>query len=172
MLKGEFEIYTSGVRQVKATGTRWIDHKLWAMDIHLNDIISTTTNTKEKATLEGKFNKLVDPKVLLHCALFTDIIAEGKKFSLITQKSDINIIDILDLVESAKNNCERWFRKLSKNQDLVLKLPTLKLVIDAIESYDEDGDALCQDQKVNYDLHEKKHTESRPGNGTGLLSIW
>ena len=33
--------------------------------VHLNDIISTTTNSKEKTTLEGKFNKLVDPKVLL-----------------------------------------------------------------------------------------------------------
>ena len=33
--------------------------------VHLNDIISTTTNSKEKTTLEGKFNKLIDPKVLL-----------------------------------------------------------------------------------------------------------
>ena len=32
MLKCELEIYTSGVRPVKATGARWIDHKLWAMD--------------------------------------------------------------------------------------------------------------------------------------------
>ena len=32
MLMGEFEMYTSGIRPVKATGTRWIDQKLWAMD--------------------------------------------------------------------------------------------------------------------------------------------
>ena len=32
MLMGEFEMYTSGIRSVKATGTRWIDQKLWAMD--------------------------------------------------------------------------------------------------------------------------------------------
>ena len=36
MLMGEFEIYTSGIRPVKATGTRWIDQKLWAMD-HLTE---------------------------------------------------------------------------------------------------------------------------------------
>ena len=101
---------------------------------HLNNIISITTNSKEEATLERKFNKLVDVKVLLHCALFTDILAEVKKFSLITQKSDINIINILDLVESTKNNYARLFRKLSKNHDLVFQLPPLKLVIDAIES--------------------------------------
>ena len=126
---------------------------------HLN-IISITTNSKEEATLERKFNKLVDVKVLLRCALFTDILAEVKKFSLITQKSDINIINILDLVESTKNNYERLFRKLSKNHDLVFQLPPLKLVIDAIESNDEEGDVLYQDQKVNYYLCEKKiHAE-------------
>ena len=53
-------------------------------------------NSKEKTTLEGKFNKLVDAKVLLLYALFTDILSEAKKFSLVTQKSDINIIGILD----------------------------------------------------------------------------
>ena len=75
ILKGEFKMYTSGVRPMKATGTRWIDQKLMALDrligkfrfycVHLNDIISTTTKSKEKTTLEGKFNKLADPKVLL-----------------------------------------------------------------------------------------------------------
>ena len=75
ILKGEFKMYTSGVKPMKGTGTRWIDHKLMALDRqtgkfwlycdHLNDIILTTTNSKEKTTLEGKFNKLVDPKVLL-----------------------------------------------------------------------------------------------------------
>ena len=50
--------------------------------VHVNDIISTTTNSKEKVTLEGKFNEFVDGKVLLRCALFTDILAEARKFSL------------------------------------------------------------------------------------------
>ena len=75
ILKGEFKMYTSRVRLMKATGTRWIDNKLIALDrligkfrlycVHLNDIISTTTNSKEKTILEGMFNTLVDPKVLL-----------------------------------------------------------------------------------------------------------
>ena len=170
LLKGEFEMFSSGVRPVKATGTRWIDHKLRAMDrvvekfglycAHLSNTISTTTNSKDRSTLEGKFDKLVDAKVLLRCALFTDILAEAKKFSLITQKSDINIIGVLDLVESTKNNYERLFRKLSKNRNYVFQLPTLKSVIDAIESNDEDGEAMYQDQKVNYYIREKKYIEN------------
>ena len=75
ILKGKFKMYTSGVRPMKATGTRWIDQKLMALDrligkfrlycVHINDIISATTKSKEKTTFEGKFNKLADPKVLL-----------------------------------------------------------------------------------------------------------
>ena len=84
---------------------------------------------------------------------FLYILAEAKKLSLITKKSDLNIIDILNLVEPTKNNYRCLFRKLNKNHDLVFQLPTLKLAIDVIESNDEDGDALYQDQKVNY-LHE------------------
>ena len=71
----------------------------------------------KKKTLEGKFNKHVDAKVFRHCTLFTNILTETKKFSLITQKSDINIIDIFDLVEPIKNNFESLFRELSKNHD-------------------------------------------------------
>ena len=170
MLKGELEMYTFRVRTMKVTSTRSIGHKLWAMDhliekfglysVHLNNIISTTTNSQEKETLEGKFRKLVDGKVLLRYALFTDILAEARKFSLITQKIDINIINILDIVEATKNNYERFFRKISKNHNLVFQLPTLKLVIDAIGSNEEDGDALYQDQKVNYYLREKKYKQN------------
>ena len=93
--------------------------------------------------------------------LFTDILAESKKFSLITQKSDINIIDILHLVKSPKNNYKRLFRKLSKNHNLVFQLPTLKLVIDAIELNDEGGPTLYQDLKVNYYLRERKYIQNR-----------
>ena len=74
-LRGEFEMYATGVRPIKATGTRRIDYKLQAVDfliekfglycVHVNDIISTTTNSKEKATLKGKLNKLVDAKAVL-----------------------------------------------------------------------------------------------------------
>ena len=66
-------MYTSGVRLVNATGTRWIDHMLGAMDhliekvglncVHLNGIISATANSKEKTNFEGNFNKLLDAKV-------------------------------------------------------------------------------------------------------------
>ena len=57
MLQGEFEMYTSRVKLAKDSGTRWIDHKLWAMDcliekfglycVHLNNIISKQLKKKK-----------------------------------------------------------------------------------------------------------------------------
>ena len=68
MLKDEFQMYHYGVRPMNAIGRGQIDHKLQAIDrliekyglycVHLNDIILTTTNSKEKATLEGNLNRL------------------------------------------------------------------------------------------------------------------
>ena len=105
-------MYSSGVRPLKATGTIWIDHKLGAMGRliekfglylqHLQNVIATTSNAKDRSTLEGKFTKLIDAKVLLRSAMFTDVLAEAKHFSLTTQKQSINIISIIDAVESTK----------------------------------------------------------------------
>ena len=64
--------------------------------------IDTAKNSQDRATLQGKFTKLINAKFLLRCALFTDVLAEAKHFSLITQEQNINIIRILDSVENPK----------------------------------------------------------------------
>ena len=97
---------------MKATSTCWIDHKICVMGCvvekfglynqHLQNVISMTANAKARATLEGKYVKLVDAKVALCCALFIDVLAEEKNFSLKTQKIDINNVDIVEAVENTK----------------------------------------------------------------------
>ena len=99
VLSGQLEMYSADVLPVKATGTRWIDHKTHAMDrvlknlgyipniCKMSNVISTTTNSKVRATLEEKYVKLVDANVFLHCVLFIDVLAEAKNFSLKTQNS-------------------------------------------------------------------------------------
>ena len=88
-------IYSAGVRPVKATGTRWIDHKIWAMGCifekfclnnqNLRNVFSANVNAKARAALEEKHPKLVGAKILLRCALFNDVLAEAKNFSLKTK---------------------------------------------------------------------------------------
>ena len=75
----------------------------------------------------------------MRCAVFIDVLAEAKNFSLKTQKIDINIIDIVDAVENTKQNYRRFLKHVEKDPASILKLPTLKLVIDDVEA-NEDGE--------------------------------
>ena len=69
LLQGQFEMFSAGVRPLKASGTRWTDHKIGAMGhliekfglyaMHLQNVIATTRSSKNRSTLEGKFKKLM-----------------------------------------------------------------------------------------------------------------
>ena len=76
-------------------------------------------------------------------------------FSLKTQKDDTDIIDIVESLESMKRNYERLLKRARKDENYVLKLPTLKSVVDEIED-DEDGEPTYQGQKVKRYLQEKR----------------
>ena len=67
---------------------------------HLQHSIDTAKKSQDCTTLQGKFTKLINAKFLLRRALFTDVLAEAKHFSLITQERNIDIIRILDSVEN------------------------------------------------------------------------
>ena len=53
---------------------------------HLKRTISTIKPSKNRAIVQEKINKLVDAKVLLRSAFLFDVLAEAKRFSLISQK--------------------------------------------------------------------------------------
>ena len=162
-------MYSAGVRPLKATGTRWIDHKIPAMGRviekfglytqHLQHSIDTAKKSQDRETLQGKFTKLINATFLLGCALFTDVLAEAKHFSLITQGQNIDIICILDSIENTKHNYERLLKKLLKDPAYVFQLPAVKLVTEEIESNDEDGDPMYQNQKVEFYSREKRFIE-------------
>ena len=160
LLEGQFEMYSAGVRSLKATGTRWIDHKIASIGRviekfglyiqHLQHSIDTAKKSQDSATLHGKFTKLINAKFLLRCALFTDVLAKAKHFSLITQEQNIDII----------HNNECLLKKLRKNPAYVFQLPTVKLVTEEIESNDEDGEPLYQNQKAQFYSTEKRFIEN------------
>ena len=137
LLKGQFEMYSAGVRPLKAIGTRWIDHKITAMGRviekfglytqHLQHSVDIAKKSQDRTTLQGEFTKLINAKFLLRCALFTDVLAEAKHFSLITQEQNIDIIRILDSVENTKHNYKRLLKKLRKNEDVELMYQNQKV---------------------------------------------
>ena len=123
---------------------------------HIQNVIADTSKKLDRATLQGKYNKLIDAKVLLRGSLLIDILAEAKKFSLTSQKNDISIIDIVECVETTKWKYKRLLKKLEGNENYVFELPTLKSVITEIEG-NEDGEPLFQNQKVHYYSREKQY---------------
>ena len=125
-LQGQFEMYDSCVKVLKGSARRWFDYKIHAMERviekfgfyvqHLNSCVATAKNSNARATVEGKLKKLVDAKVLLRAAFFTDVLSEAKRFSLITQEKNINVIKMLNAVETTKSNYERQLKKGKRKQ--------------------------------------------------------
>ena len=78
--------------------------------------------------MKRKFEKLINAKVLLQSCLFVDVLSAEKQFSLVTQKSDIDIISIVDSVESTKLNYETFLGKSEADAENIFTLSTLKSV--------------------------------------------
>ena len=81
---------------------------------HIQHAIPEIKNSKDQTTLRGKFEKLVNAKVLLASGFFSDILSAAKTFSSTTQKSDINIIAIVENIEMTKRNYSKSSRATLK----------------------------------------------------------
>ena len=114
---------------------------------HIQNIVTDTTKQLDHAKLQGKFNKLIESKVILQAAFLLDILAEAKIFSLCTQKADTNITDITDAAQSTQCHYNRLKKKLDKDPEFVFKLSTLALVL--LEIKENDREKTYQDQKLN-----------------------
>ena len=81
---------------------------------------------------------------------------------MITQEKNINIVKLLEAVETTKSNYERLLTKLKKGPAYIFKLPNLKLVVDAAtesqkdESDENSGTAMYQNQKLLYYSREQR----------------
>ena len=74
-MKDEFEMYRGRIKPVKSTGTHWIDYQICDMQHlvdkyklygqHLQHATPEKKKTKDRAILQGKFNKSINAKVLL-----------------------------------------------------------------------------------------------------------
>ena len=75
LLEDQFEMDSADVWPLKATGKRWIDHKIAAVGCviqkfclytqHLQHFINTAKKSQDRTILQGKFTKLNNSKFLL-----------------------------------------------------------------------------------------------------------
>ena len=104
---GEFVSFTDkGVKPVRASGSRWISHKLSAMrwiiskygayTMHLVALSQDrSVRSTDRAKLQGYCKQWVDSKYLLGCALFVDLLSPCAAFSKAMQADKIDILGAL-----------------------------------------------------------------------------
>ena len=79
-------------------------------------------------------NALTQASVILRSALLTDILEPAKKLSLISQKESSDIISMVNGLKRTRGKYERWQIKFVENPEEVFQLPTLKRVLNQMDT--------------------------------------
>ena len=96
----------AGIKPVRASGTRWITHKLSAMKRilskfgayteHLSTLSEdSSVKSSDCAKLRGYYLKWTHAKYILGCALFIDLLTPCSIFSKLMQSEEIDIVAAL-----------------------------------------------------------------------------
>ena len=147
----EFE--SGGTKPIRASGTRWIVHKINAMKriisnygAYTNHIASlkedSTIKAADRAKLNGYYTKWSSAKYLLGCALFCDILTPCSIFSKSMQFDELDILGALScLLKSLKETK----KLMSMNLD---QWPTYSSVLKKLA--EDDGETnVYQEQKLS-----------------------
>ena len=117
-LAGAMEYHEGSVKPYKASGTRWITHKVKSMKIILMNwgvyIMRLENLTKDKSVPAGDRNKLKgylkawsQSKIPFLLALFIDVLSVVSDLSLVFQCDSIDVVSFCDDIYKAKRQMER-----------------------------------------------------------------
>ena len=88
----------SGIRPIRASGSRWITHKVNAMKrviskfgAYTSHLAASSVQASDRAKLRGYYNKWVDTRYVLGCAVFVDLLAPCMIFSKCMQSDEVDI---------------------------------------------------------------------------------
>ena len=90
----------------------------------------------DKATLKGKQRQLQKADVLLLGALFFDLLEPARMLSLTTQQENVNLIKIVNSIDSTRNNYQRLLNRIEKEPETVYELPPMKALLLKVKSSD------------------------------------
>jgi len=96
----------NGVKPIRASGTRWVTHKLCAMkrilskygaySHHLAALsVDHSIKSVDRAKLKGYYLHWTNAKYILGCALFIDILTPCSIFSKVMQDDEVDIVAAL-----------------------------------------------------------------------------
>ena len=144
-----------GLRPVRASGTRFVSHKVAALNrftnrfgAYLCHMISLTEDPAVKAVdkqkLKGYIKKWRDGKVLVGCAFFHDLLKPCSVLSKVLQDEELNIIDSIEAIMKTNKAIERI--KTLNLEDL----PTVSQVMSRVQGHEEVIYQGCE--LVNYEV--------------------
>ncbi len=155
-------------KSLRASGSRWITHKLCAMRrvlarygayTHHLAALSDDPSVKstDRAKLKGYYMKRTDGQYLLGCAVFTDLLAPCSIFSKVMQSNEV---DILAALTSILKTLQETEKLSSKDME---EWPTCAATLKKITREKEDFLYQCQplknypQAKVYYKNHFKEY---------------
>ena len=118
----------SGTRPLRASGSRWISHKLSAMKRVISKFGAYTAHlialsehnsvkAPDRAKLRGYCMKWTDAKYILGCAFFSDLLAPCAIFSKVLQTDSLDILtaftSLLRTVQEVDKLCSKTLKQWS-----------------------------------------------------------
>ena len=105
-LKECITIDEGGIKPIRASGSRWVSHKLNAMRRILSKYGAYTghllalsedrsVRSTDRAKFRGYYNQWLDAKYLLGCAIFVDVLTPCAIFSKVMQSNELDILAAL-----------------------------------------------------------------------------
>ena len=143
----------AGVKPVRASGSRWVAHKLNAMKRVISKfgaytnhiaILSEDRSVRAayRAKLKGYHNKWVDAKYILGCAMFVDLLTPCMIFSKSMQSDEVNILGALTSLLKTLKETEKLGSKPLDQWPTYMYAGTLG------KCTDEDGSKVYQCQEL------------------------
>ena len=161
----------AGIRPVRASGSRWVTHKVNAMKrvlskfgAYTNHLIAlsedSSVKSSDQAKLRGYCQKWVNAKYLLGCSFFVDLLSPSAILSKIMQ---VDNLDVLAAFTSLLKTVKEVDKLSSKSVD---QWPTFAATLKKINMEDGKRVYQCQtlqkyDQAVTYyNTHHKQYCAS------------
>eukprot|EP00731_Ephydatia_muelleri_P017065 Em0010g163a len=145
-----------GIKPLRACGTRFIAHKLAALErvvnrlgAYLNHLAILSEDPSMKSTdrqkMKGYLQQWHNAKVLYGCALFHDLLKPAAILCVALQNDEVSIIGAIEAFLKTK-------KAMEKVRDMAFEdLPTVKKVIGAIQQSDDGGVSYQGAQLTNFD---------------------
>ena len=106
--------------------------------------------------MAGKRKLLTDSNVLLRCGLFVDLLDPAKMFSLVSQKENLGIIELVEELDDMFLVYYLMKRQFEKNPEAIFSLPILHKVRSGIKVEQNENGTLYKYQDITLQYYERE----------------